>query len=92
MDSKGRNLMSFRTDEPFYTQIVEKKAFLYIKTPETGIESIDNRIKKEERNQFKGYIYIPVQFQGQDAYLYAGLKTIKGKIDDYIGILTKQLA
>ena len=92
MDSKGRNLMAFRMDEPFYTQIFEKRAFIFVKGHESGIESLDNRIKKEDRTHFNGYLYIPVRFQGQNAYLFAGLKTADVNLDDYIKILTKQLA
>lgn len=84
--------MAVRLDAPFYTQIIEKKAFLFIKGQESGIECIDNRIKKEDRIHFSGYLYIPVKFQEKDAYLFVGLKTADRDLNDYIKILTKQLA
>ena len=92
MDTKGRNLMAIKNDEPIYTQLMAKNAYLFIKDSQIGIEDFDNLIKKEERTHFRGYLYFPIIFQDQDAYLFAGLKTADKNLYDYIKILTKDLA
>jgi hypothetical protein len=88
MAKETASSFNFLPHEDIVQKVLKPSNLLYITKGYTRIPSIDSKVAPSDKQYLSGYLFMPIQFNGEQRILAFGLRSVRNDLQSHLSLLS----